>query len=90
MKSNIFLCSLIFLMVCLTVWLMPPAVNIYKDVDTDQIIRIETKGQCITDPVKIAEVLSGRYDGEVFYLRVDNQDPDTVNPRLPDRELFRP
>ena len=90
MKLNIFLAAVIFLMVSLTVWFFPPSVNIYRNQQTDEIIRIETKGQCITDPVKIAEVLSGRYDGEVFYLRVDNQDPDTVNPRLPDRELFRP
>ena len=47
---------------------MPPAVNIYKSISTDEVVWIETDGGTVTDPAEIKKILSGRYDSLVCYV----------------------
>ena len=51
-----------------TLWSMPPAVNIYRSLATGEVVKVETREGSVTNPSRIKEVLSGRYDGVTYYV----------------------
>ena len=55
-------------LIALAVYLLPPAINVYKSVSTGKIVKIETSTGFITDPIEIQKALSGRYDEQIRFL----------------------
>ena len=55
--------------VFIALWpIMPPAVNIYRSLATGEVVKVETREGSVTNPSRIKEVLSGRYDGVTYYV----------------------
>ncbi len=58
---------LLLMFVGFTLWSIP-AVNIYRSIETGEVVKVETREGSVTNPSRIKEVLSGRYDGVTYYV----------------------